>query len=112
MTGVQVQQRDEQVVITHTSMGRIAALPLILLVKAYRLVISPMLGPRCKYHPSCSAYALGALETHGAIKGVLLAIARLGRCNPWSLGGLDPVPPRGAWRPSILPDGSPRTGPS
>jgi uncharacterized protein len=88
---------------------RIASLPLVLLVRLYRAVFSPMLGPRCRWYPSCSTYALGALETHGALKGTLLTVARIGRCNPLSLGGLDPVPPRGGWRPTIHADGSPRT---
>lgn len=91
-----------------SAISQLPALPLILLVKAYRLTISPMLGPVCKWHPSCSTFALGALETHGALKGSLLTVARLVRCNPFSLGGLDPVPPRGAWRPTIHADGTPR----
>ncbi|GAA2084061.1 MULTISPECIES: membrane protein insertion efficiency factor YidD [Aeromicrobium] len=64
------------------------------LLRAYRLVISPMYGQVCRYHPSCSAYALEAVETHGALKGCWLAIRRLGRCHPWAAGGFDPVPGR------------------
>jgi len=75
----------------------------------YRHTISPILPPTCRYHPSCSAYAFEALQVHGAAKGFVLATWRVLRCNPFSLGGLDPVPPRGAWRPEILPDGRPRT---
>lgn len=74
----------------------------------YRSFISPMLGPRCKYHPSCSAYALHAIETHGAAKGTALASWRLLRCNPFSKGGYDPVPAPGSWLPDIYPDGKPR----
>lgn len=75
----------------------------------YRHTISPILPPTCRYHPSCSAYAFEALQTHGAAKGTLLATWRVLRCNPFTPGGLDPVPPRGQWRPDILPDGQPRT---
>lgn len=74
----------------------------------YRLVISPILPPTCRFHPSCSAYALGAVTTHGAAKGFVLATWRVLRCNPWNLGGLDPVPRRGHWRPDVHPDGRPR----
>jgi putative membrane protein insertion efficiency factor len=64
-------------------------------VRLYQLVVSPWLPPTCKYYPSCSAYAVTALRRHGAAKGALLAAWRLLRCNPWSLGGVDHVPPRG-----------------
>ncbi|HBX81179.1 MAG: membrane protein insertion efficiency factor YidD [Propionibacteriaceae bacterium] len=65
---------------------------LVGLLKVYRAVISPLYGQVCKYYPSCSAYALEAVTVHGAIKGSWLAARRLGRCNPWSDGGYDPVP--------------------
>lgn len=90
------------------SIGFVLRYALIGLIQAYRLAISPLLGSRCKYHPSCSAYALGAVSEHGALKGSALAGYRLLRCNPWSLGGLDPVPSHGQWVPDILPDGRPR----
>jgi putative membrane protein insertion efficiency factor len=64
------------------------------LLRAYRQLISPMYGQVCRYHPSCSAYALEAVETHGALRGCWLAIRRLGRCHPWASGGYDPVPAR------------------
>ena len=67
---------------------------LIGLVRGYQLVISPYLGPTCRYYPSCSAYAVEALDRHGAIKGSWLAVRRLLRCHPWSPGGVDHVPPR------------------
>jgi putative membrane protein insertion efficiency factor len=67
---------------------------LVWLLRGYRLVISPLYGQVCRYHPSCSAYALQAVETHGALRGSWLAIRRLARCHPWAAGGYDPVPPR------------------
>ena len=68
--------------------------PLIWLVRAYQLLISPLLGPTCKFYPSCSTYAVTALQTHGPLSGVWLATRRLLRCHPWSHGGVDYVPPR------------------
>jgi putative membrane protein insertion efficiency factor len=65
---------------------------LIGLLKLYRLVISPLYGNVCRYYPSCSAYALRAVEVHGAVKGTWLAGRRLLRCHPWTPGGYDPVP--------------------
>jgi len=62
------------------------------LVKFYRLVISPALGPRCRYYPTCSAYMMEAVENYGAVKGVWMGLKRLVRCNPFSRGGYDPVP--------------------
>ena len=65
---------------------------LISLLKAYRFAISPLYGQVCRYHPSCSAYALEAVTVHGSVRGAWLAIRRLGRCHPWAAGGYDPVP--------------------
>lgn len=62
------------------------------LVKFYRLFISPALGPRCRYYPTCSAYMIEAVENYGAVKGVWMGLKRLVRCNPFSRGGYDPVP--------------------
>jgi putative membrane protein insertion efficiency factor len=62
------------------------------LVRLYRLAVSPMLPPACRFHPSCSAYAAGALEKHGALRGSWLAARRVLRCHPWHPGGFDPVP--------------------
>lgn len=66
---------------------------LVLLVRAYQLLISPLLGPTCRFYPSCSAYAVQALRAHGAVRGSWLAARRLGRCHPWNPGGVDHVPP-------------------
>ena len=67
---------------------------LIGLVKGYRLLLSPWLGSGCRFEPTCSAYALTALQTHGAAGGSYLMVRRLVRCHPWCDGGLDPVPSR------------------
>ena len=69
---------------------------LIAFIKVYQYMISPLLGRRCRYYPSCSNYAVEALREHGAIRGFGLATWRLLRCNPLSDGGLDPVPPKRA----------------
>lgn len=66
---------------------------LIGLLRIYRFTISPLYGQVCRYHPSCSAYALEAVTTHGALRGSWLAGRRLLRCHPWAAGGNDPVPP-------------------
>jgi putative membrane protein insertion efficiency factor len=68
------------------------AKPLIWLVRGYQLAISPMLPPSCRFHPTCSEYALEALRRHGAAKGSWLAARRVCRCHPWHPGGHDPVP--------------------
>lgn len=65
---------------------------LILFVNAYRLLLSPFLGNNCRYHPTCSEYAVTAIGRHGSLKGSWLAAKRIGRCHPWHSGGLDPVP--------------------
>ena len=71
----------------------VAARGLIGLVTAYRLLVSPVLGPACRFAPSCSAYAIEALRVHGALHGTLLALRRVLRCHPWGGHGYDPVPP-------------------
>ena len=65
---------------------------LIVAIKAYRYFVSPLFGQHCRFHPSCSAYAIEAIERHGALRGVWLAGRRILRCQPFSEGGLDPVP--------------------
>ena len=65
---------------------------LIAAVRGYRLLLSPWLGSSCRFTPTCSAYALQALEQHGAAAGAYLTLARIGRCHPWCQGGIDEVP--------------------
>ncbi len=65
---------------------------LIALIRLYRLLISPLLGPRCRFHPSCSSYAMEALQRHGLRRGVVLSFRRIIRCHPGNPGGVDPVP--------------------
>jgi putative membrane protein insertion efficiency factor len=62
------------------------------LIRFYQKFISPMSGPKCRFYPSCSEYGLTALRVHGFFRGTALAVWRVLRCNPWSLGGFDPVP--------------------
>lgn len=72
---------------------------------AYRTVISPTYGDVCAYYPSCSAYAVGAVQQHGAVKGAVLAAWRILRCNPWTTGGVDDVRPHAHFRYSLTPRG-------
>ena len=81
---------------------RAVRIPAVALIRAYQLVISPWTSPSCRYYPSCSQYALIAIERHGLLRGGWLALRRLGRCHPWTPGGVDHVPParrRDAVRP-------------
>ena len=71
---------------------------LILLLKGYKKFISPLLGDNCRFYPTCSVYAMQAIEIHGPVKGCSLAAWRVLRCNPFCKGGVDPVPPKGKWR--------------
>ncbi|MDQ8161289.1 MAG: membrane protein insertion efficiency factor YidD [Gemmatimonadota bacterium] len=64
----------------------------ILLVRGYQLTLSPIFGGACRYYPSCSAYAIEALQRHGALHGGWMALRRIGRCHPFRPGGFDPVP--------------------
>ena len=75
------------------TMGQVAAKPLVWLVRAYQLVLSPLTPATCRFYPSCSAYAVTALTRHGLFRGTWLTIRRLGRCHPWTPGGVDHVPP-------------------
>ncbi|MDQ2069755.1 membrane protein insertion efficiency factor YidD [Natronospira bacteriovora] len=64
----------------------------IFLIKCYRVLISPLFGQCCRFHPSCSEYAMEAVQTHGALRGCCLSVRRILRCHPFSEGGFDPVP--------------------
>lgn len=65
---------------------------ILALLRAYKAVVSPLLPPACRFHPTCSHYAMEAVERHGAARGMVLALKRLSRCHPFHTGGLDPVP--------------------
>ena len=69
---------------------------LLAVIGGYRRYISPLMRPHCRFHPTCSAFAAEAIATHGALRGSLLAVKRIGRCHPWSPGGVDTVPRRTA----------------
>ena len=72
--------------------SKVFAWPLVQLLRLYRVAISPWLGANCRFDPSCSSYAIEALQTHGILKGTWLAARRIGRCHPWGGSGYDPVP--------------------
>lgn len=74
-------------------MSRLIEALLVALVRGYQILLSPMLGQRCRFYPSCSNYALEALRSHGAARGSFLAARRLCKCHPFNAGGVDPVPP-------------------
>ncbi|MGB1581032.1 MAG: membrane protein insertion efficiency factor YidD [Nevskiales bacterium] len=76
-------------------MNQLLAVPVIFLVRLYQWLVSPLLGPHCRFYPSCSQYAVLALQKHGLVKGLRLTLTRLGRCHPGCPGGHDPVPPAG-----------------
>ena len=63
------------------------------MIAGYRLLLSPLTGPSCRFYPTCSAYAAEAIEKHGALRGSWLAVKRILKCHPWHPGGVDPVPP-------------------
>ena len=74
------------------AVSRGLAVPLVALVRAYRVSLSPWLGRSCRFDPSCSAYAIEALQEHGAFRGSMLAARRIARCHPFGGSGYDPVP--------------------
>jgi uncharacterized protein len=65
-----------------------------ILIRAYQLALSPLIGPCCRFYPSCSQYGIEAIETHGSLRGTWLTLKRISRCHPWHEGGFDPVPGR------------------
>ena len=65
---------------------------LIILIRVYQTILSPFLGNHCRFYPSCSSYAVEALEKHGVMRGLLLSLRRISHCHPWHEGGIDPVP--------------------
>ena len=75
-------------------LNKILTFPLVIMIKAYQLFISPFLGKNCRYEPTCSHYTLEALKVHGLIRGSWLAMKRIGSCHPWGGEGYDPVPPK------------------
>lgn len=77
----------------------IGAAALLALIEGYRRYVSPLLGQRCRFSPTCSAYAAEAVRRHGALRGGWLALTRILRCQPFSAGGDDPVPSRFRWWP-------------
>ncbi|HEV2936065.1 MAG TPA: membrane protein insertion efficiency factor YidD [Streptosporangiaceae bacterium] len=81
---------------TATRPARLLMFPIV----GYRRFVSPFLGPRCRFAPSCSEYALTALAEHGALRGLWLAVARIARCHPFHPGGYDPVPTRRPAKPA------------
>ena len=80
--------------------------PFLLIIRMYRYVISPLLGPRCRFYPSCSNYAEEAIEIHGLAKGSWLATKRICRCHPFNPGGVDPVPEKLVFKkvPEVIKD--------
>lgn len=78
---------------------------LLAFLHGYRATVSHVYGDVCKYYPSCSAYAVGAVQQHGAAKGAALAAARIARCHPWAAGGIDDVPLHRSFRHELTPHG-------
>ncbi|MCC5576856.1 membrane protein insertion efficiency factor YidD [Microtetraspora sp. AC03309] len=88
-----VEQSSPERPATPGARPTLAARVLLGPIRFYRAFISPALGPRCRFEPSCSAYGLEAIAVHGAVRGSWLTIRRIGRCHPFHPGGFDPVPP-------------------
>lgn len=80
------------------SLSHLPARAIVLIFRGYQLGISRYTPPSCRYYPTCSEYGVRAVRTHGAIKGLILTAWRILRCNPFSRGGVDHVPPKGRWR--------------
>lgn len=73
-------------------LNKVATFPLLILIRGYQLIISPLLGSNCRFMPTCSEYAMESLKSHGLIKGSYLTIKRIGKCHPWGSHGYDPIP--------------------
>ena len=73
-------------------LNKIITFPLILLIRGYQLIISPLLGSNCRFIPTCSEYAMESLKVYGILKGIFLTIKRIGKCHPWGSNGYDPIP--------------------
>ena len=73
-------------------LNKIVTFPLVLLIRGYQLIVSPLLGSNCRFIPTCSEYALESLKAYGLIKGTFLTIKRIGKCHPWGSHGYDPIP--------------------
>jgi putative membrane protein insertion efficiency factor len=86
------------------TLNQVLASPLLLAVRFYQRFISPLSAPSCRFYPSCSSYAVTALTRFGPVRGGWLALRRLGRCNPWNPGGVDPVPKTWATRNDVRPE--------
>lgn len=100
--------RDSEDQAVRTRKAGPVARVLLVPVNFYRRWISPVLPPSCRFEPSCSAYAVEALTTHGALRGSWLTVRRLLRCGPWHPGGYDPVPPRNTDLDEPAPAGTDR----
>jgi putative membrane protein insertion efficiency factor len=88
----------------HRGVNLLVRLPAMLLIGVFRLwqlLASPTYGQTCRFYPSCSAYGVAAVRTHGALRGAWLTVRRIGRCHPWNPGGYDPVPPTGRSEPNV-----------
>jgi len=73
-------------------LNKVATFPLLIIIRGYQLIISPLLGSNCRFMPTCSEYAMESLRSHGLIKGSYLTIKRIGKCHPWGGHGYDPIP--------------------
>ena len=73
-------------------LNKVIIFPLVLLIRGYQLIVSPMLGSNCRFMPTCSEYAMESLKTYGLIKGAFLTVKRIGKCHPWGGHGYDPIP--------------------
>ncbi|MGC3872301.1 membrane protein insertion efficiency factor YidD [Halomonas sp. GXIMD04776] len=91
------------------SLQRSLSILLIGIIRLYQYGISPLLGPRCRFWPSCSHYAIEALQLYGPFKGGWLALKRILKCHPWHAGGIDPVPPRVGCRHDVTDSDAPKT---